>query len=135
MARVLCIGKPYTPPVLNGYTFAPVGIDPEVTLPGPDTFWAAEVDEEGYRHFCVNEEGSPFFLDTDPRAASLQPGFGQGAGNEADPFLPYAQCKNKAELVALAKANLGLDLDETVKRADLDAAVLAALALQPPVTT
>ena len=124
MARVLCIGKPYSPPVLNGFTFAPVGVDLASALPTPETIWAAEVDEANFHHFLIGEEGSPFFLETDPRAKTP-------TGGDADPFLPYAECKTKADLVALAKLNLGLDLDESAKRADLDAAVLAALALQP----
>lgn len=134
MARVICIGKPYSPPVLNGFTFAPVGHDPLEGPPTPQTFWAAEVDEANFTHFCVNEEGSPFFLDADPRADALHeietPG--SGGSNDNDPFAPFAAAKNKADLVALAKTSLGLDLDETEKRLDLEQKIIEALAAQAP---
>lgn len=123
MALVLCIGRPCDPPVYNGFAF----VEQDVTAENGQHLWSCEVPESEFGQFLIGEEGSPWFLVSDPRAKGK-------ATEAADPFLPYAECKTKADLVALAKANLGLDLDGDAKRADLDAAVMAALALQPPPT-
>lgn len=61
MALVLCKGKPYSPPVLHGYTFECRG--PENEFPGPNTPWGAEVEEKDFHKFLIGVEGSPFFLD------------------------------------------------------------------------
>src|SRR5574340_284152 len=61
MALVLCKGKPYSPPVLHGYTFECRG--PENEFPGPNTPWGAEVEEKDFHKFLIGVEGSPFVLD------------------------------------------------------------------------
>lgn len=61
MALVLCKGKPYSPPVLHGYTFECRGAEDE--FPGPTTLWGAEVEEKDFHKFLLGVEGSPFFLE------------------------------------------------------------------------
>lgn len=63
MVRILHVGKPYTPPIIHGYTFEPAN----------DGLWAAEVDEADFPKFMIDVVGSPFWVDPDPDAPVVVP--------------------------------------------------------------
>jgi len=123
MALVLCIGRPCDPPNYNGFIFSEQGVLGESGAP----LWGCEVPESEFGQFLIGEDGSPWFLIGDRRAKGKAIATGP-----VDPFSVYAACKTKGDLVAAAKLNLGLELDESEKRADLESSIKAALALAPP---
>lgn len=55
MAKVLCLGCPYTPPIIHGHAFEPAG---------DDVHYFAEIPEADFGKFLIGVPGSPFFLET-----------------------------------------------------------------------
>lgn len=129
MAKVLCLGCPYTPPIIHGHAFEPAG---------DDVHYCAEVPEADFGKFLIGVPGSPFFLETPvvpggEGSGGNQTGSegsgedsdegGDGPGDEAGGNSPASEVPgvealmaeflvpSKAALAALAKERLGLDLD------------------------
>lgn len=127
MAKVLCVGCPFNPPVIHGFTFEPHE---------DGVHYVAEVPESAHGKFFIGEDGSPFFLeapkssggtDKAPGGGGAQtpggdqndaPGGAQGgtATDPApDPMDEFRKLRAKVDVAALAKERLGLDLDPEAK--------------------
>lgn len=72
MAKVLCIGCPYIPPIIHGHAFEP---DED------GIHYVAEVPESDFDKFLIGVEGSPFFLETDS-SNTTPPGTGAGSDDK-----------------------------------------------------
>ncbi len=57
MPKLFHLGKPFTPPTINGYAFTE----------GENNVWSADVREEDFHKFLIGDPGSPF-LTADPNA-------------------------------------------------------------------
>ena len=129
MAKVLCVGCPFHPPVIHGFTFEPHkdGIH-----------YVAEVPESALGKFFIGEDGSPFFLDAPKSSGGTDKAPGAGGDQTSggaqdgtptdpapDPMDEFRKLRAKVDVAALAKERLGLDLDPESKMDALLAAIEA----------